>query len=1399
LSLRSPRVAALLLAAWSMSATPAAGQAPAEGQPLEPAQAAPRPDADRAADGGDVYLDDSLEAADAVARAMRMAQRKQWHEAAQLLQATSDSAGLKLMAVAPGQYTAVRAHINSIIAGWPVEGVEAYRLLHERDVEALLRDQSRPRSTEELLDLFELYFCTSSAARLADRIARLAIEAGDLPLAERMYREVLARHPDRSRYEQSYRAMLTVVAALRGEPPADAEIPSDAKVTFQGREAPLRDVLTQIEEGFADLRRPMAPTNWPVFHGDAARSRLGVTGVDELGLAWRQSLIPRESNTDLGDSSRRVSEFGESLTINPVVHEGLVYYQHLRSVWAVRLTTGAEQWRYPLLAADSGAEPESQIPVAQSPTIDRGLLFAALPGPQTATFGYETIPDSTTLVALKPEDGTMVWRRDRTEVAPDLTDVSFDPWPVARDGRVYCVGRRRRSFGFEDAYLFCLKATDGTVLFRTHVGSASTGAFTSRQATMAMPALHGDSVYVCTNLGTITRLSAYNGAVRWLRLYDRERAAAARRSERTVRDVKPWHLNPTIVSGDRVACLPVDGLRLLVLSADDGRVLRSPSGTELGDAVTMLGFQGDLLCTAGDAAACCYDVDRGELAHQWPLPPGATIEGRGVWALDRLMVPMRSGLAVFPLPAGARIDLSWDAAGAGGNLVALPDQLVVAGDAAVSVFVRKSEIWSRLRRAMTDEPENPEPALELVEVAIRAAELDEAQTAMREAVRRAGELATPPEPALKKRFYEDVIALSEMLVARTQADGESLDRLHGYAALTAPDREAHVAYRLRFARWFERLGLFDRTVRLYQQILRDRSLRDLVAAIDDGRSESAGAFARSQIARLISEEGAALYAPYEQEAAALLERGRTAADADMLSLVSTTFPNSTSAPAALLAEADVLTARGDHEGAARRLTTAYQRHAARIDREAVLRRIADAYASAGRVGHAYRWLTKAAREFPSARVIVGTRAMTFLEYRERLKGASAHVEASRPTITLPLDARLVRAVGSGLLLVPRFDSDPMNVWNTAYVYENDAISAYEPQLQKAAWAWPTSVQARPELLIAAEKVAVFATLYEVFGLDPATGKRLWTYGSYPNVVDDAADWEGTGVNRRYALHDGRLAVVDDNGKIICISISDGQMLWERTHPIAPRGPVALSDSWIVYHAMDEERRVVLCVIDATEGAWVGALVTEEQRAVEQIYTGLGGEIVLVTSQSLCAYDVDTMSRRWRVPMQDHLQSSAVHVDLEAVYFSSNNRQLEKLSLQDGQTLWRSEPVMPYGGGAMTLAVIDGSVIVSSESAVAALDAVAGTTLWVGTLPDQPRFLQRLMSKAYVVALDIQPEAREADSAAYFYDHRNASGVIPREGGVRPLGRVDGRTIKAVMLLDGALLIQTDNVIEVWSR
>jgi len=100
----------------------------------------------------------------------------------------------------------------------------------------------------------------------------------------------------------------------------------------------------------------------------------------------------------------------------------------------------------------------------------------------------------------------------------------------------------------------------------------------------------------------------------------------------------------------------------------------------------------------------------------------------------------------------------------------------------------------------------------------------------------------------------------------------------------------------------------------------------------------------------------------------------------------------------------------------------------------------------------------------------------------------------------------------------------------------------------------------------------------------------------------------------------------------------------------------------------------------------------------------------------------------------------------------------------------------------------GSLIVSTTSSVSAVDSVTGLTLWRGTAPERCRLVSRLITDAYVVGVDLSDGLREGRAAAYFYDHRNASGVIPRDGGAPDLGPLSD--VRAVLACDHALIIQT---------
>ena len=139
--------------------------------------------------------------------------------------------------------------------------------------------------------------------------------------------------------------------------------------------------------------------------------------------------------------------------------------------------------------------------------------------------------------------------------------------------------------------------------------------------------------------------------------------------------------------------------------------------------------------------------------------------------------------------------------------------------------------------------------------------------------------------------------------------------------------------------------------------------------------------------------------------------------------------------------------------------------------------------------------------------------------------------------------------------------------------------------------------------------------------------------------------------------------------------------------------------------------------------------------------------------------------------------------------------MKKISLEDGEVLWVSQRLISRGEDGLTVQHQAGSVFVSTTSSVSAIDAVTGLTLWRGTAPHRPRFVKRIVTEYYVMAFDIADELRDAESVAYCYDHRNASGVIPRNGGAAKLGRLSD--VRAILAADGALLIQTGSNLHSW--
>ncbi|MCH7807836.1 MAG: PQQ-like beta-propeller repeat protein, partial [Planctomycetes bacterium] len=1029
------------------------------GPALDPgdADAPPRPPLDRSP--ADVYLNDSFQAADAIAAARRLAKRGRWSEAAELLGRTADTLGDKLVQVDVGYYVGISRHVADVLSAWPAEGLRVYRTLYDGAMEQALRGQSATRTADALLGLFDRYFCTSAAAQLADRIGQLAIESGDVALAQRVYTRALERHPDRDAHAAQWEAMLAVVRAMRGHRDADpSAVDMDAKVRWMGEQRTLRAVLDAIDRSFARLsaEAPESPSDWPIFGGRSDRGRIGSSRVDELGLLWRFHFASSRTTPGTNENFELVMSDTDTTTrasVHPVVSGDGIIIQRLRDVVTLHRNTGAQVWRFG--AGDGGGATHDDFeerPLGWgSATIHERRVYAALPGEVDPYYGFESVRSTTELVCLDLATGRTIWRSSRDRLGESFNELHFDSSPIVSRGRVYLAGRRRRSFGFEDCYLYAFNAADGTLQFKTHLGSASTGTFGSRQATTGIPSLLGDTVYVCTSLGSVAAVSAHTGVVRWLRLYEREVGGRGSHSSWSSRRIQPWEFNPVLLSNDRVICLPNDTKNLLVLAEEDGRLLQSIPRDSLGGLRTLLGLRGDLLCGSGDQIAC-YDLLNGSVRWVASLPDKQEVRGRGAWVDDRLLIPSEQGLHIFELADGARTDLSWDVDGEPGNILALSDRLIVAGAHSISAYVRKEEIWTALRDRMAAAPSDPAPALDLAEVAFGSGEVAQALDALAEAVRRAGGFAAAMEPELTARVFADALSFAEKLAARSVLEPDMLDTLFSYASQYPPGRAEHVRYRLSFGTFFEKLARPERAMQLYQQILRDRSLREFSAEPTGASVESAGRRARARIARLIEQHGRDIYAPHETEAANRLEAARDARNETMLARVVEAFPNAQAAPLALIAHGSLLSELDRPTEAAGRFAAAYHRYPKQVDRPTLLRLIADAYDQAGKLEHAYRWLTKAAREHPSAMIESKGRRMSFLEYRKRLDHVRKKVEPSRPSIVLPLDHHFTRELEeSALLLTPRFHSEAACDWSRYYVRTPAGIRAFHAGTGAELW------------------------------------------------------------------------------------------------------------------------------------------------------------------------------------------------------------------------------------------------------------------------------------------------------------------------------------------------------------
>jgi hypothetical protein len=192
--------------------------------------------------------------------------------------------------------------------------------------------------------------------------------------------------------------------------------------------------------------------------------------------------------------------------------------------------------------------------------------------------------------------------------------------------------------------------------------------------------LHGDTLYLNTNLGAVAALSARDGKVKWVSLYPRVlKGNLIEPAPHTCRD-----LNPCIYHRGMLLAAPADSRRIFVLDAATGQIL-GQTGPEVDDVVHLLGVSGETLIASGERV---YWIglnpdEEGNLKrkHVWPLGSDKLGYGRGVLAGDCLLWPTRERIYLFDQQTGKQKDVIplVDRGVLGGNLLVAPGYLLIAG------------------------------------------------------------------------------------------------------------------------------------------------------------------------------------------------------------------------------------------------------------------------------------------------------------------------------------------------------------------------------------------------------------------------------------------------------------------------------------------------------------------------------------------------------------------------------------------------------------------------------------------------------------------------------------------------------------------------------------------------
>lgn len=657
---------------------------------------------------------------------------KKWDEALATLRLLSEASGSQLVDQGNRRFVSIATYCDQQLCQLPAEALASHRLTIDPQAKEWYEAGVGSRDEEPLLRIVDQAFVSSWGDDALLALGELALERGDSDSARSYWRMILPAeervsaggppettatsltYPDTDIGGADVNARLVLTSILAGDASrAESELADfkrrhgAAKGVLAGRKTVLaqwlESMLTERQSWPAEDPSP----NWTTFAGSMERDRVAADSVDVGAKQWEAPLAEVTGNELIVGSSpfaRRMASVQplarrqqRLLSYYPLVIDGLVLFNTSDEIYAYDLKTGSPAWGTdnPVVFRDAAPTPRTRLGFNNathgyprySMTADQGRLYARLGSPLTTTVGDAISSERQSYLVCVDlaAQGRLLWK-----VGPELEKFAFEGAPICDGDNLYVA--LRRSDVRPQAHVACYDAETGKRRWIKEICSAETlsrGQYD--ETTSNLLTLHGDAIYVNTNLGAVARLSKRDGHIDWVKVYRERQVGDAQQLQPYVhRD-----LTPCVFHRGRIYVAPADNERIYALNADTGELIWDTRYAP--DVVHLLGIGGDNLLASGDRLYW-INCDSGKLIRYWPdgnMPKGY---GRGILAGRLVYWPTREAILVFDQQSGKlerNIDLRGkDELATAGNLLAAEGMLLVASTNRLVAYGQYSRVAS---------------------------------------------------------------------------------------------------------------------------------------------------------------------------------------------------------------------------------------------------------------------------------------------------------------------------------------------------------------------------------------------------------------------------------------------------------------------------------------------------------------------------------------------------------------------------------------------------------------------------------------------------------------------------------------------------------------------------------